>query len=107
MGKKQDTKEEIGTGKPFNTQHKGKAPELDIRDPYLPDDHLVWAIAATIMCCNPFGIIAIFKSRQVNKLFIEDKFEAAKEASDATVLWIVGSVAISAIIWFVILMCSE
>ena len=31
-----------------------------------PDNNLVWAILATVLCCLPFGIVAIIKSTQVD-----------------------------------------
>ena len=49
-----------------------------------PENYLVWAILATVMCCIPLGIVAIIKSSKVNELWARgDAFGAHKAANDA------------------------
>ncbi|MBQ4034061.1 MAG: CD225/dispanin family protein [Paludibacteraceae bacterium] len=84
---------------PYDVRHSGNAPKFDARDPYLPDDHLILSISTTIMCFNPLGIVAILKSRKVNKLFIEGKFEEAKKASSSALYWCIFSTFVAIVFW--------
>lgn len=49
--------------------------------PFRPESHLAKAIWTTICCCPPFGIVAIIKASQVNRLYDEGKYDEADEAS--------------------------
>ena len=51
------------------------------------DNHLVWAILATIFCCLPFGIVSIVYAAQVNGLVAEGKFDSARQASENAKMW--------------------
>jgi hypothetical protein len=49
-----------------------------------PENHLVWAILSTVLCCLPLGIVSIVKSNQVNTLWLQGfPMEARKAAEDA------------------------
>lgn len=49
-----------------------------------PDNYLVWAILSTVLCCIPFGIVAILKSTKVDTLWNEGRYdEAVQSAQDA------------------------
>lgn len=49
-----------------------------------PDNNLVWAILATVLCCLPFGIVAIIKSTQVDSFWAAGRYdEAVQAAADA------------------------
>ncbi|MDE6507337.1 MAG: CD225/dispanin family protein [Alistipes sp.] len=49
-----------------------------------PDNNLVWAILATVLCCLPFGIVAIIKSTQVDTFWAAGKYdEAVQSAADS------------------------
>jgi hypothetical protein len=49
-----------------------------------PENHLVWAILSTVLCCLPLGIVSIVKSSQVNTLWYQGlPREAQKAAGDA------------------------
>ncbi|QFU92791.1 CD225/dispanin family protein [Amycolatopsis sp. YIM 10] len=66
-----------------------------------PENHLVWAILTTIMCCLPLGVVAIVKSNQVNTLWLSGHFEAAHKAADEAKKWAMWS-ALSVVILFVL-----
>lgn len=57
-------------------------------DPYKnhpkPNNHLVFAICATAICCMPLGIYAIIQSSKVDKLYYLKDFEGAQKASRLT-----------------------
>lgn len=85
---------------------------MEPNHPYKPDNYLVWSILATVMCCIPFGIVAIVKSSKVDSLWAQGFYkEAIKSANDAkkwciisalscivvTVLYVIFVVAIAGI----------
>ena len=42
-----------------------------------PDNNLVWAILITILCCWPFGIVAIIKAASVDGLWYSGRHDEA------------------------------
>ena len=48
---------------------------------FCPDDNFVWAILSTFLCCFPLGIVAIVKSMQVEKLWLQGRKEEARRAA--------------------------
>lgn len=70
-----------------------------------PDNHLVWAILCTLLCCLPLGIVAIVKAVSVEKLWYQGRHdEAVKAAQAAKNFSIWGAVlAVVGIILYVIL----
>jgi hypothetical protein len=72
-----------------------------------PDNHLVWAILSTLLCCLPLGIVSIVYSTKVSGLWAQGRYAEAQSASDSAKKWaiiaaivgVVGSV-IGVIVWF-------
>ena len=59
-----------------------------------PDNYLVWSILTTVLCCLPFGIVAIVKSSKVDTLWAQGYYdEAIKSANDAKKWCIIGAVS--------------
>ncbi|MFD9894131.1 CD225/dispanin family protein [Amycolatopsis sp. NPDC059027] len=56
-----------------------------------PDNNLVWAILATVLCCLPLGIVAIVKSSQVNSLWFQGLHAEAHKAADEAKKWAMWS----------------
>jgi hypothetical protein len=50
-------------------------------------NYLVWAILATIFCCQPFGIVAIVYAAQTNGYLAAGNYEAALRASSTARNW--------------------
>ena len=70
-----------------------------------PDNYLVWSILTTVMCCLPFGIVAIVKSSKVDSLWAQGQYaEAQKSANDAK-MWsmISGGCGLLVIILYILL----
>lgn len=61
-----------------------------------PNNYLVWSILVTVLCCVPFGIVAIIKSNEVNTFWAQGRVNEAKQAAEAAKKWciygVVGSV---------------
>lgn len=52
-----------------------------------PDNFLVWAILSTVMCCVPFGVVAIIYSNQVDSLWLSGRYDEAEEALRKAKMW--------------------
>lgn len=59
-----------------------------------PDDNLVWAILSTVLCCLPFGIVAIVKSCKVDSLWAAGQYAEAKQAADEAKKWSIISAVV-------------
>ena len=66
-----------------------------------PDNYLVWAILSTVLCCMPFGIVAILKASQVDTFWTQGNQTEAIEAANAAKKWTIISVVSSAAILFI------
>ncbi len=74
-----------------------------------PDNALVWAILSTVLCCLPFGIVAIVKATQVDTLWAAGNYDAAcQAASDARKwCWISAGTAIAVwVIYFIAIIAT-
>jgi hypothetical protein len=74
-----------------------------------PDNHLVWGILCTILCCLgiPFGIVSIVYATKVSGLWAEGRYAEAQSASDSAKKWaIIGAVVgvaayvLGFVLWF-------
>lgn len=52
-----------------------------------PENNLIWAILCTVLCCLPFGIVAIVKANEVNSLWYQGYHDRARESADAAKKW--------------------
>lgn len=62
---------------------------MPAEEPKCPPTYLAWAIIATICCCIPAGLVAIYYACQVTSRFINHDYIGAKRASDRAQLWII------------------
>lgn len=59
-----------------------------------PDNYLVWAILSTLLCCLPFGIVAIVKSSKVDTLWYAGNHAEAIQASNDAKKWSIISAVV-------------
>ncbi len=59
----------------------------------MPSSYLAWSIVATILCCIPFGIVAIYYASKVESRYISGNIDGAYRASDNAQLWIIVSIS--------------
>ena len=64
------------------------ADELERKPPHVPN-HLVKAILVTILCCFPFGIVAIIYAAQVNPKLAGGDYDGAVQSSNSAQKWCV------------------
>lgn len=73
-------------------------------DAVKPDNYLAWAIVSTILCCLPFGIVAIVYASQVDTYWFAGDHEAARRSSKRARTWTWVSVGVAAFCWLVYLL---
>jgi ABC-type Fe3+ transport system permease subunit len=58
-----------------------------------PDNHLVWAILCTVLCCLPIGIVSLVYSNKVSGLWTQGRYAEAQAAADNAKKWaIIGAI---------------
>lgn len=73
-------------------------------------NHLPWAIATTILCCLPAGIVSIVFAAQVNSKWMSGDQAGAYKASNNAKTWAIVSAVLGVIvgvIYFIIAMASS
>jgi hypothetical protein len=68
-----------------------------------PDNHLVWAILTTVLCCLPLGIVSIIKSSQVNSLWAQGQYDAARKSADDAKKWAMWSAIVGIVLTVVVI----
>ena len=67
-------------------RERNVTPQPQINVPYIPN-YLAFSIITTLMCCLPFGIVAIVYSSQVNSKVVCGDIEGAMESSKKAKAW--------------------
>lgn len=60
--------------------------------PKCPPTNLAWAIIATILCCLPLGVVAIFYSIRVSSAYSQGDYEKAERLSETSAWWCIGAI---------------
>lgn len=71
-----DDDDDIDIRKPRSGRGDGEVP-----------NYLTQAVLVTLLCCLPFGIVAIVKASQVNTLLAAGKYDEAVKASEDAKKW--------------------
>lgn len=69
-----------------------------------PDNYLVWAILSTVLCCVPFGIVAIVKSTKVDTLWNDGRYDEAVRSSQDAKKWAIIAAVSSAVVCLIYLL---
>lgn len=72
--------------------------EEPLIDEPCPSTNLVWAIVATVLCCVPFGIVAIVYANKVTKLYKAGDLYGAKSASETSMWWTIAAIVVG-VVW--------
>ncbi|MDE7152947.1 MAG: CD225/dispanin family protein [Muribaculaceae bacterium] len=89
---------------PYRTPYQGHQPAgarpaaSGDNVPERPSNYLGWAIAATLLCCLPMGVVAIFYASSVNNKYRRGDYAGARKASERAELWIILSVTLG-LLW--------
>jgi len=68
-----------------------------------PENHLVWAILTTVLCCLPLGIVSIIKSSQVSSLWAQGQYDAAHKSAEDAKKWAMWSAIVTVVIYALII----
>lgn len=68
-----------------------------------PNNNLVFAILATVLCCLPTGIYAIIKASEVNGKWIAGDFAGAQQSANDAKKWSIISAVAASIVWILYL----
>ena len=74
-------------GGPANQNPVWSSPGGGGARPPMPPNHLVWSILVTILCCLPFGIVAIVYSSKVEPRYLAGDIVGAQQAASNAKLW--------------------
>ncbi len=66
--------------------------------PPMPNNYLAWSIIVTLLCCLPFGIVAIVYSSKVSSAYNQGDYDGALKASNTAKNWCIGS-AVAGLVW--------
>lgn len=81
-----------GFQQPVQPQYNNSMEPVQAQGEPCPPSHLGWAIASTVLCCLPLGVVAIIMSSKVQQRYNRGDLQGAKRASEATDWWIIGSI---------------
>ena len=70
--------------------------DTSVPPPFVPApkkrDYLIPAILTTLLCCLPFGVVAIVCSVRANSAYDFGKFEEAESHARAALRWVIAGV---------------
>ena len=84
----------------MNPDYLQAADEQPSRPP-MPDNHLVWAILSTCMCCLPFGVVSIVYAAQVENLYWKGRYEEAFDKANKARKWAIASAGAAIAVWMI------
>lgn len=61
--------------------------------------YLVLSILSTILCCTPFGIVAIVFAAKINSAVTAGNMAEAKDAAKKSKIWIIVSAIVGVVLW--------
>lgn len=67
-----------------------------------PRDHLGWALAATVLCFLPLGLVAVYFGLRANRAVAEGRLEDAGRDSRRTRRWLIATVVVGVLVWAVL-----
>ncbi|MFA4986017.1 MAG: CD225/dispanin family protein [Candidatus Brocadiia bacterium] len=66
------------------------------------NSHLAWAILVTILCCVPFGVVAIVYSTNADRAAMQGNLEFARASAKKAMMWLRLGLIAGLTIWIVL-----
>lgn len=95
----------IQSGEPAPAMAAGRPAYSEPRT--APSNHLVLSILTTLLCCMPFGIVAIIYSSKVDSAIASGSYDIAENMSKKAKMWSligIGCCVIGVVIYLLILL---
>ncbi len=73
-------------------------PSPDPAEP-APRTYLVWALAATVLCFLPLGLVALYYGLRVNRAVAEGRLADARHDSVIARGWLWATIVIGLLVW--------
>ena len=86
ISRQQSTGPDAGQQQPQYAQATYQQPSV------CPPTYLAWAIVSTLLCCLPFGIVAIVYASKVSGLWAQGRYDEAQRASNTAKNWVIAAV---------------
>ena len=86
ISRQQSTGPDAGQQQPQYAQAPYQQPSV------CPPTYLAWAIVSTLLCCLPFGIVAIVYASKVSGLWAQGRYDEAQRASNTAKNWVIAAV---------------
>jgi hypothetical protein len=64
-----------------------------------PSNNLAWAIVSTVLCCVPLGIVAVYFSSKVDRLWFSGDHVGAVDAADKAKKWAIAAIVVGVIFY--------
>lgn len=92
---------------PFNTAIPPIYDEAEATPPGpCPPSYLGWAIAATLLCCMPFGVVSLVYASKVSSCWRYGEYAEAYKASRYARNWLIASVVSAGVVYVLIFLSS-
>ncbi len=85
----QQPQQQYNNRQPYGNNNHGYQPQPNPGLP--PENNMIWAILSTLLCCLPFGIVAIVYASKVNGLWMSGLYDAARQAAKNARNWSIAA----------------
>lgn len=84
---------------PQNNVYQAPAYQAPKQAPIVPpSNNLAWAIAATVLCCQPLGIVAVYYASQVDRLWFMGDHQGSMDASEKAKKWAIATAIVGVVV---------
>lgn len=90
---------------PFHIEQQ-YTPPIKQKDAKCPENHLVWAILSTVLCCWPLGIPAIIYASKVDILWNLGDEEGARKKAEQAETWSLIATVGGVFAGIIVFMCT-
>ncbi|WP_294083530.1 CD225/dispanin family protein [Proteiniphilum sp. UBA5384] len=85
-------------------------PTVNDVPPLKPSNWLWQSILVTILCCIPFGIVAIIYATKVDSFYFRGQYEEAERSAQKAKMWVfisIGAALLYVILWIIMFLTGN
>lgn len=83
---------------PYRGYYPQQSKKEEADRPEKPSSYLGWAVASTLLCCLPLGVVAIIYSASVNSKYDRGDYKGAEKASEKAQWWIMLAITLGLVL---------